>query len=198
VSALRGFGVSLEPLTPAHVDELVRVGDDVVWRYQPMAPGPLPRTPDEHRAWWTRWLELAERGIANGEEVFCVRRDLDGALVGSTRYLNVAAAHRRREIGGTFYRADARGNAVNPACKRLLLARAFDELACVRVELKCDARNLASRAAIAKLGAQEEGTFRRHMILGDGHIRDTVYFSILDSEWPAVRSRLDERLKRAR
>ncbi len=197
MSALRGFGVSLEPLVPAHLDELVGVGDDVVWRYPPMAPGPLPRTADEHRAWWTRWFALAERAIANGEEVFCVRRDLDGALVGSTRYLNVAVAHRRREIGGTFYRADARGNAVNPACKRLLFAYAFDELACVRVELKCDARNLASRAAIAKLGAREEGIFRRHLVLGDGHIRDTVYFSILDSEWPEVRSRLDERLKSA-
>jgi RimJ/RimL family protein N-acetyltransferase len=79
----------------------------------------------------------------------------------------------------------------------LLLAHAFDELACVRVELKCDARNLTSRAAIAKLGAKEEGLFRRHLILGDGYIRDTVYFSILDSEWPDVRSRLDERLKHA-
>lgn len=135
-----------------------------------------------------------ERARAGGDEPFCVRRVSDGALVGATRYMAVVEAHKRREIGGTFYGADARGGFVNPACKRLLLAHAFEALGCHRVELKTDVRNLASRAAITKLGAKQEGIFRRHTILGDGHVRDTVYFSIIDAEWPEVRAKLDLRL----
>lgn len=194
--ALAGHGVVLEPLVAAHIDELAPIMDDDCWRWTPMAPGPLPSTPAQHRAWLDRWLEIALAGVATGNErAFCVRRVADGALVGSTRYLAIAPADRRLEIGWTFYRADARGTFVNAACKRLLLGNAFDAIGCVRVELKCDARNARSRAAIKKLGATEEGTFRKHKILGDGYIRDSVYFSILDSEWPTVRTALDARLR---
>ena len=191
---LTGHGVVLEPLEAAHLPALADGMDDVAWRYQPQATGPFPSTPAEQRAWIDRWYALVAAGIDAGERVFAVRRVADGVLVGSTRYLNVALAHRRVEIGGTFYRADARRTSVNTACKRLLLARAFDELGCARVELKCDARNAASRVAIARLGAVEEGTLRRHLLLGDGFLRDTVYFSILDREWPAVAAALDARL----
>ena len=190
--------IALEPLHRGHFDELVPILDDEIWRYQPIAPGALPRTAGEHADWLGRWFAASEAGIASGGEiVFCVRRLGDGAIVGSTRYLNIARAHLRLEIGGTFYRADARRTDVNTRCKRLLLARAFDELGCMRVELKCDARNLPSRTAIARLGATQEGIFRQHILLGDGHRRDTVYFAILDGEWPAIRARLDQRIRRS-
>lgn len=128
------------------------------------------------------------------EAVFTVRRLADGAIVGSTRYLNVAWRDRRVEIGGTFYAPSARRTSVNTACKRLLLGRAFEELHCLRVELKCDSRNAASRSAILRVGAKEEGLFRQHMVLGDGYVRDTVYFSVIDREWGGVRERLDAML----
>jgi RimJ/RimL family protein N-acetyltransferase len=193
---LAGYGIALEPLGAAHLDELAPGLDPSCWQWTPMEPGPLPSTPAEHRRWLDKWYAIANEGVAlRGDHVFCVRRLSDRALVGSTRYIMVTPAHRRLEIGWTFYRADARGTTVNPACKRLLLGRAFEEARCVRVELKCDARNARSRAAIKKLGAREEGTFRRHIILGDGYIRDSAYFSVLDDEWPDVRARLDARLE---
>ena len=193
---LQGFGVELAPLRAEDATELGRISDDALWRFSPQGPGPLPASEAQHRAWLDQWMHAALAAIAEQRElVFCVRRISDGAVVGSTRYLNLAWAHRRVEIGGTFYAPAARRTAVNTACKLLLLGRAFDELGCQRVELKCDARNVASRTAIARLGAVEEGTFRRHMILGDGYTRDTVYFSVLDAEWPNVRSRLRARLQ---
>lgn len=192
---LTGFGVALEPLRAEHAAELAGIADDVLWRYSPQQPGPRPATPEQHRAWIDTWLKAALAAANEGREaVFGVRRVADGALVGSSRYLNVAWPHKRVEIGGTFYAPAARRTAINTACKLLLLRRAFDELGCVRVELKCDARNDASRTAILRLGAIEEGTLRRHLVLGDGFIRDTVYFSVLDAEWPAVRERLESRL----
>jgi RimJ/RimL family protein N-acetyltransferase len=193
--SLTGYGIALEPLRDEHVDELAPALDDECWRWTPMAPGPLPATLAEHAAWLSRWLEIARNNAVGGQEQpFCVRRLHDGALVGSTRYLAITPADRRLEIGWTFYRADARGTFVNPACKRLLMGHAFETLGCVRVELKCDARNARSRAAISKLGAREEGTLRKHKILGDGYIRDSVYFSVLDTEWPTVRAALEARL----
>lgn len=116
-----------------------------------------------------------------------------GEVVGATCFLAVDSHHRRVEIGGTWYSATARGTSVNPACKYLLLQRAFDWGA-RRVELKTDRNNARSRAAIEKLGAQFEGTLRNHMLLHDGRSRDTVYYSILTEEWPAVRRGLRARL----
>lgn len=195
MTKLEGYGVTLEPLEARHLDELAAHMDPEVWAWGPIAPGPLPSTIAEHRKWFDAWYQAAIAGQrAGSDEVFVVRRHRDGEIVGSTRYLAIVPSHKRLEIGGTFYRADARGTFVNPACKRLLLARAFDERRCNRVELKCDLRNKRSAAGIAKLGAKEEGIFRSHMVLGDGWIRDTLYFSIIASEWPDVRARLDARL----
>jgi RimJ/RimL family protein N-acetyltransferase len=115
-------------------------------------------------------------------------------IAGSTRYLNIAAEHRRLEIGYTFVGAEWQRTAVNGAAKLLLLGHAFERLGCIRVELKTDSRNAQSRAAIARLGAREEGIFRRHMICADGALRDTVYFSIVAEEWPGIRARLEARL----
>lgn len=120
--------------------------------------------------------------------------DAGGRVVGASAYLDIDSANRCVEIGATWYDPAVRGTRVNPECKLLQLAHAFDTLGCVRVTLKCDARNLHSQRAIAKLGATRESTLRRHRIQPDGFVRDTVYFSILPEEWPAVREGLRHRL----
>lgn len=183
--------VRLEPLSAAHHDELIAAESDAsIWTFQPQDPAGGP-----HAHWLALWMKAALTAHDEGREVvFVVRHKRDGRVVGSTRYLNLALAHRRVEIGGTWYTPAARGGEVNPACKLALFAHAFDELACLRVELKADLRNTRSQAAISKLGAVREGVFRKHMILGDGFVRDTVYFSVVDDEWPAVRASLRSRL----
>ena len=108
--------------------------------------------------------------------------------------MNIAAEHKRLEIGCTFVGALWQRSAINTAAKLLLLEHGFERLGCERIELKTDARNAKSRAAIARIGATEEGTLRRHVICADGHCRDTVYFSILAHEWPGVKTRLLARL----
>ncbi|MEA2663374.1 MAG: hypothetical protein QOI11_318 [Candidatus Eremiobacteraeota bacterium] len=120
--------------------------------------------------------------------------ELEGRIVGSTRYGEIREADRALEIGWTWYLPEFRGTWVNPAAKRALLAHAFERLGMLRVQLKCDARNVPSQRAIEKLGAVREGVLRMHLRLPDGFQRDTVMYSIVASEWPAVRARLDERL----
>ena len=137
------------------------------------------------------WM-LAENAVGR-LVTFAVRRLCDETIVGSTSYLNIAPADARLEIGFTWYAAGARGGAVNPEAKYLLLAHAF-AAGFNRVEFKTDARNARSRAALLKLGATEEGTLRRHMWMPQGYFRDSVYFSILAGEWPAIRDRLEARL----
>lgn len=127
---------------------------------------------------------------------FAVRRISDGALVGSTRYCNVDARNRRVEIGHTWYARSARRTGVNTESKRLLLAHAFEALGCIAVEFRTHIFNFASREAIARLGARQDGILRSHQVLPDGSLRDTVVFSIVAAEWPAVRNHLDARLDR--
>ncbi|MDZ4370564.1 MAG: GNAT family protein, partial [Phenylobacterium sp.] len=124
---------------------------------------------------------------------YAVRRRLDGAVVGTTSLYEINPAYRRCEIGSTFYRPEARGGAINPACKRLLLGHAFDAGA-VRVEIITDAVNARSRAAILKLGARAEGVLRKHKITWTGRARDTAMFAVIDEDWPEVRDGLDRRL----
>ena len=141
-------------------------------------------------AWWTAAL----KGMASGSRIaFAVRRLSDGAVVGTTSLYEIKPEHRRCEVGSTFYRAEARGGPVNPACKRLLLGHAFDAGA-VRVEILTDALNAASAAAIRKLGARDEGVLMKHKITWTGRVRDTAQFAVLDDDWPEVRRRLDSRL----
>jgi N-acetyltransferase len=142
-----------------------------------------------------RWFDWSKSVTDSHRElVFTVIRKSDGRIVGSTRYFNIDAAHKRLEIGYTWYARDTWSSAVNPACKFLLFRHGFEALKWNRVELKCDARNKRSRAAILKLGAKEEGTLRKHMVLRDGFVRDTIYFSVVAEEWPAVRDGLHTRI----
>ena len=137
------------------------------------------------------WMWYYELNKNNSDVKFVVRHK--GKIVGATCFLAVDRRNRRLEIGGTWYTDDVRGTIVNPACKLLLTQRAFDWGA-QRVEWKTDSNNKRSRAAIEKLGAQYEGTFRNHMFLHDGRVRHTVYYSMIPEEWPAAKEKLLERL----
>lgn len=185
---LTGRFIALEPLAPRHHAALIGAArDPQTWTY-------IPLTSFEERLPW-----MAKENEAGRLMTFAVRRLADGAVVGSSSYLNIAPADARVEIGFTWYTAEVRGGAVNQEAKLLLLQNAFDAHY-HRVEFKTDARNARSRAALLKLGAKEEGTLRGHMwmpptLLRDqGYFRDSVYFSILSSEWPAVRESLQKRL----
>jgi RimJ/RimL family protein N-acetyltransferase len=179
--------VRLEPLEEAHREGLARAADDPqIWAHLPHDGAGAG-----FDAWFDTSLRLAEAGR---EAVWAVRSLSDGALVGSTRYLAIEPAHRRLEIGYTWYAPRVWRTQVNPACKLALMRYAFETLGCNRVELKTDHLNLRSQAAIAALGATREGVLRAHMLRRDGSLRDSVYFSVVRSEWPAVRQRLTARL----
>lgn len=140
------------------------------------------------------WWDAALRAMAGGSRIaWAVRRRSDGALVGTSSLYEIRPEHRRCEIGSTFYRPEARGTVVNPACKRLLFDHAF-RAGAVRVEIITDAVNAASQAAIRKLGARDEGVLRKHKITWTGRVRDTAQFAVLDEDWPAVRAALEARI----
>lgn len=177
--------VRLEPLRPEHAAELYAAcGHPEVFRW--VFPGRMDAPAD-----MTRVVDLAMAEAERGTRVPLLIRTADGAAVGSTSFLDIEPASRRLEIGATFLARAVWRTAVNSATKRLLLGHAFDDLGAGRVALKTDGENRRSQAAIERLGARNEGTLRQHMVRGDGTIRDTVYYSILASEWPAVRSRLE-------
>lgn len=140
--------------------------------------------------WWGGFIERFEAGR---DTPYAVRRLDDGRIVGTSSLHDLFPQHRRVELGSTFFHPDARGGAVNPASKRLLLQHAFDS-GIVRVEIITDGINARSQAAIAKLGAVREGLLRRHKITHTGRVRDTVMFAVTDQDWPEVRARLDARL----
>lgn len=185
---LEGRYVRLEPLTQGHVESLSAVGlDPDLWRWIPV---PV-RTREEMSA----YVETALREQASGMALpFVQVENSSGRLIGSTRYANIERTHHRLEIGWTWIGRDWQRTAINTEAKYLLLRHAFETLGCMRVELKTDSLNERSRAAILRIGAREEGTFRNHMITESGRIRHTVYFSIVDSEWPQIKSRLEAHL----
>lgn len=184
---LNAFGVALQPLEERHRAGLAEAGNDpAIWTYLPWKGAGQGFDP-----WFDATLALQQ---THHDAVWAVCRAEDDKVVGTTRYLNIAARDKRVEIGGTWYAREVWASVVNPACKFMLLAHGFETLGLNRIELKTDVRNERSQAAIARLGAVREGVFRRHMVLPDGHIRDTVYFSIIRDEWPAVRDRLMARL----
>jgi RimJ/RimL family protein N-acetyltransferase len=182
---LEGRWVQLAPLERRHVDGLAAVSnDDEVWRYISM---PL-RTRDEVEA----WVADALANAASGAELpFVTIERASGTVIGSTRFMDIRRAHRAVEIGGTWLGRAWWRTAVNSEAKYLMLRHLFEELGCVRVCLKTDLLNLRSQRAIERLGGVREGVLRRHMIVYDGRLRDTVYYSILDDEWPAVKARLE-------
>ncbi len=185
---LEGQHVRLEPLAKAHLAGLAEVGlEEELWRWIPTAV----RTPEEMAAYIETALDEQQRGVALP---FAIVEKATGRAIGSTRYANIERAHHRVEIGWTWVAREWQRTASNTEAKYLLLRHAFESLGCMRVELKTDSLNEKSRAAILRIGAKEEGIFRNHMITASGRIRHTVYFSIIDSEWPAVKARLETRL----
>jgi RimJ/RimL family protein N-acetyltransferase len=185
-----GERVRLEPLQAGHLAGLTEAGaDPAIWTWMP-ADG---STPDGMR----QIVEAALAAHAAGSMVPLVTIErATGRLVGSSRYLNLAPTDLRLEIGWTWIDPRFQRTAVNSEAKLLMLGHAFETLGCRRVELKTDARNERSRAAILGIGATFEGVFRKHMVMAGGRARDTAYYSILDDEWPAVRARLGQRIAR--
>jgi len=187
-TTLRGQNVRLEPLILEHVESLARVGlEPELWR---LSPTPMTSV-DDMRTYVMTALDERRRGVALP---FVIIDRTTGQIVGSTRYANIDRVHHRLEIGWTWIAPPYQRTAVNTEAKLLLLSHAFEVLGALRVELKTDALNDRSRAAILRIGAKEEGTFRNHMITSSGRIRDSVYFSIIDSEWPAVKKQLQAHL----
>jgi N-acetyltransferase len=186
---LDGKGVRLEPLSEAHIPALAVAGkDESIWTYMLYAN----LTSEESMGAWVR--DLLDRQKAGTDLPFAVIHLATGRVVGATRYLEMRPPHRSLEIGGTWYAPEFQRTAVNTECKYLLLKYAFEEMNCVRVQFKADSRNEHSIHAIERLGAVWEGVLRSHYILQDGRLRDSVYFSILDREWPRVKLRLEAKL----
>jgi len=187
---LEGSLVRLEPLGPEHLAGLIDIGLEAdIWRWMPI---PI-QTPGEMRAWLDSSLEAAEQG---SEMPFAtIVRDGD-KVVGSTRYMNIEPRHRRLEIGYTWINPQWQRSAVNSEAKLLMLRHAFDTLGALRVEFKTDSLNERSRAALLGIGATEEGTMRNHMVTQSERRRHSVYFSIIEEEWPRVRQQLEARLAR--
>jgi RimJ/RimL family protein N-acetyltransferase len=188
---LTGRHVRLEPLAAAHVDALVRNGaDPEVWRWMPS----LRADPRESvRAWCETVMPMHARGEMVAFAVVYLARE---EAVGGTTFFDYSESHRRVEIGYTWLTKFAWRSAVNTEAKFLLLRHAFEVLGLNRVQLKTDARNVRSQTAIARLGAVREGMLRSHMVMPDGWVRDSVMFSIVAAEWPAVKARLEGWLAR--
>jgi RimJ/RimL family protein N-acetyltransferase len=188
---LYGDAVKLEPLDFSHADDLHAAGaDPEIWRYMPI---PQPDTVAEVR----QWIDEAWKLAAAGEQLpFAIIDPETGRAVGSTRYLEIHRNWRSLEIGWTWLAASVQRSAVNTETKLLLLKHAFEDQGAIRVQFKTDGRNLRSQQALERLGAVKEGVLRKQRINHDGYVRDAVYYSILDDEWPAVKARLTARLKR--
>jgi N-acetyltransferase len=189
---LEGGVIRLEPMRSEHASlfwEVARGAHEQIFRWFPWSM----RTKDD----FTRYVErvLAEQEKALSVAFATVVRE-SGEIVGSTRFMNIDATNRHVEIGSTWIVPAWQRTAVNTEAKYLMLREAFESWGCLRVELKTDALNQQSRAAILRLGAKEEGTFRKHVITSSGRVRDSVYFSIVDTEWPEVKARLEKRLGR--
>lgn len=189
---LEGRHVRLVPMTRGHVPALWRAGSDPeLWRWT------TTRVHGEDDV--RRYVEAALQAQAQGTALpFVTTHAATGEVVGSTRLANAEPAHRRVEIGWTWIARPWQRTALNTEAKYLMLRHAFESLGCVRVELKTDALNARSRAAILRIGAREEGVLRRHMITEEGRVRDTVYFSVIDDEWPRVKARLEALLAEPR
>jgi RimJ/RimL family protein N-acetyltransferase len=185
---LKGRWLTLEPIEARHAQGLFdAMQDEEVCRYLAWPP---PKALDETLT----LIQEAQAAMARGQAVVYAQVwNATGRAVGSTRLLDVRPADRQVEIGSTFLAREFWRTPANTESKYLFLRYCFETLGCVRVALKTDGRNIRSQEAIARLGAVREGTLRRHMNIR-GYQRDTVYFSILDDEWPAVKARLETRL----
>ena len=181
---LQSERLRLEPLSQDHAQGLYNRGRAAGdWAY-------MPRSCFIDQADCRQWIEEA---LARDNQLpFTIIESGKNKVVGSTRYLNIRPEHRSLEIGWTWLGQEWQRTWVNTEVKLLLLTHAFERLGCVRVEFKTDARNLRSQAALERIGATREGELRQHMIVQGGHLRDSVFYSILDSEWPRVREHLEQ------
>ncbi|HEY3775549.1 MAG TPA: GNAT family protein [Solirubrobacteraceae bacterium] len=188
---LSGTLVTVEPLAPEHLDGLDAIATDAeMFRWIGVDIS--------ERAALEQWLRTALANAQTGIEVpFTVRSASTGEIAGTTRFLGLQLDHLVAEIGWTWYSRAVWGSGVNAETKLLLLRHAFETVGLRRVEFKTDSRNQRSRGALTKLGAQYEGTFRKHRVLPGGEIRDSAYYSVIDDEWPAVRAGLQQRLNGA-
>ncbi|HZU24872.1 MAG TPA: GNAT family protein [Bryobacteraceae bacterium] len=188
---LAGAHVRLEPLGIQHLPGLCEVGlDPELWRWIPI----FVATTEDMRA----YVESAVRDqIAGLSLPFATIDAATNRPIGSTRFMNIDRGNRHVEIGSTWLAQPWQRTAANTEAKYLMLRHAFETLGCMRVELKTDALNERSRAAITRIGAKFEGIFRRHVVCYGGRIRDTAWFSIIDAEWPEVKARLEQKLERS-
>jgi RimJ/RimL family protein N-acetyltransferase len=186
---LEGLFVRLEPLGENHHAGLCEVGLDLeLWKLIPIRV----QTPEDMRLWIRKLLEAESKGT---DLPFATGERSSGKVVGGTRFMNIDIVNRHVEIGGTWVAPQWQRTAINTEAKYLMLQHAFEVWKCFRVELKTDALNQKSRDAILRIGAKEEGTLRKHTITWDGRVRDTVYFSILDTEWPRVKLDLEQKIR---
>lgn len=185
---LEGRFVKLVPANVTHASDLARVADEETFQYI-VTGAPSSYGKDGLEGYIQRLLEQPT------VLPFTVFDQLTNRAVGMTCYLDIRSAHRALEVGMTWYGRDYRGTQVNPESKLLILGHAFEAMNAVRVQLKTDARNLQSQRAIEKLGATKEGVLRNHMTFASGYVRDTVMYSILPGEWPAVKAGLIARLR---
>lgn len=187
---LRGRHARLEPLTTGHAPGLFEAAqDDSVWRY---LPRPRPADEGAVRELIGEALEAAGQGV----QVPFAIIDAAGRVAGSTRYMDIVRENRALEIGWTWLGAPWQRSGVNTECKYLLLRHAFEEWGALRVQLRTDGRNERSQRAILRIGAVFEGRFRKHRVMHDGYVRDSVFYSVIAEEWPGVRARLEGFLAR--
>ncbi len=188
---LVGQVVRLEPLQMSHAEGMYEVGqDERIWRYLSSNPS---HNVAEMREWIGKALALQETGSVLP---FATIEQKSNRVIGSTRYLDIQAPNRGLEIGWTWLTPEVQRTGVNTECKYLLLRHAFEQLGAIRVQLKTDSRNLQSQRAIERMGGVKEGILRNHMIMWDGYYRASVYYSIIESEWPGVKAGLEEKMAR--
>jgi RimJ/RimL family protein N-acetyltransferase len=190
---LQGSVVRLEPIRHEHAEifwEIAKDDLDDIFQWIPYRV----KTPEDFQNLVEKIFDEQQRGES---VAFATVEVGSGQVIGSTRFMNIDRANRRVEIGSTWIIPAWQRTTVNTEAKLLMLRHAFEEWRCIRVELKTDALNQKSRNAILRIGAEEEGTLRKHVITWTGRARDSVYFSILDTEWPEVKARLEQKLRPA-
>jgi RimJ/RimL family protein N-acetyltransferase len=189
---LEGRHVRLEPMTRGHAPGFfAAAADPGIWTY-------LPRAPFADLADVERWIDEALAAQRAGTEVpYATVRRSDGKVVGSTRFLDIRRAHRGLEIGWTWINPEAQRTPINTEAKYLMLVQAFDVWGALRVQLKSDERNVKSRRAMERIGAQFEGVLRQQMLRAfDGYVRSSAMYSFIDRDWPAAKAALEQKLKR--
>lgn len=186
---LEGYGVRLEPIEPKHCEGLFAIGqEEKDWLYMPR---PCFQSMDDT----AQWIEQAQNyQQAKALVGFTIIDLTSNTIAGSSSYLAITPEHRRLEIGYTWLGKDFQRSHVNSAAKLCLLEHAFEQQKALRVEFKADSRNVRSQNALKRLGATQEGVFRQHMVVQNGFVRDSVYFSIIHNEWPQIKAHLQSKL----